>query len=301
MNIVEKIKALKKEKNAVILVHNYQLPEIQEIADYTGDSLGLSMQAAKTDADMIVFCGVIFMAETAKILSPHKTVVIPDKTADCPMARMITVEQLRELKSKHPKAKVLSYVNSIAEVKAESDVCCTSANALTVARNAFTEDDEIIFVPDKFLASYTASQINRKFIFWNGHCPTHMRILPEYIEQIKQQDPDAKVIVHPECTQETINVADEVCSTGGMSKYVEKSNAKSFIIGTENGMVYRLQQDFPDRKFYPVTDLAICPNMKKTTLDKVLNSLENNEYEITLDNEIIVKAQKAIKAMLDCM
>lgn len=298
MDIREKIQKLKIKRNAVILAHNYQLPQIQEIADYRGDSLGLSVEASRTDADMIVFCGVYFMAETAKILSPQKTVVIPDRQAGCPMADMITPDQLRELKKQHPSAKALCYVNSSAEIKAECDVCCTSGNALEVARGAFNEGDEIIFVPDQYLARYTASRIKRNFIFWKGYCPTHARILPEHIQQKKREYPGALVLVHPECTPLVTALADEVLSTGGMSKYVRASQHNEFIIGTEEGMVYRLSQDNPGKKFYPANDISVCPNMKKITLDKVLYALENVYEEITLPEDIIARAQKSIQKMV---
>lgn len=299
MDVVERIKQLKKERNAVILVHNYQLPEIQDIADYNGDSLGLSIEAAKTDADVIVFCGVWFMAETAKIISPNKTVLIPEPNAGCPMADMVTAEQLRELKEQHPNAKVMSYVNSSAEVKAECDICCTSANAVRIAEKAFSQEDEIIFVPDQHLARYTATQIKRNFIYWKGFCPTHARILPELIEAKKKEHPEAEVIVHPECSMAVIELADKVLSTGGMCKYVPESDAKEFIIGTENGMVYRLQQDNPDKKFHTVSGLTVCPNMKKTTLDKVLMSLENMQHEVVVPKDIADKARVSIERMFD--
>ena len=199
MELVEKINRLKKEKNAVILAHNYQLPEVQDIADYVGDSLGLSIQASKTNADVIVFCGVYFMAETAKILSPEKIVLIPDRKAGCPMADMITAEELRKLKAEHPKAKVLCYVNTTAEVKAECDVCCTSGNAERIVRESFQKDDEIIFVPDQYLAHYISTQVGRDFILWKGYCPTHVKILPEDIAEEKGALPNAEVMVHPEC------------------------------------------------------------------------------------------------------
>ncbi|MBN2483271.1 MAG: quinolinate synthase NadA [Candidatus Omnitrophica bacterium] len=298
MDAIEKIQKLKQKLNAVILAHNYQLPQIQDIADYRGDSLGLSIEAAKTKADVIVFCGVYFMAETAKILSPQKTVLIPDRQAGCPMADMITADQLRTLKKEHPSAKALCYVNSSAEVKAECDVCCTSGNALEVVAGAFREDEEIIFVPDQYLARYTASQIDRNFVFWKGYCPTHARILPQHLRGKRAEHPGALVLVHPECTPHVTALADAVLSTGGMSKYVKQSDCKEFIIGTEEGMVYRLSQDNPDKKFYAISDIAVCPNMKKITLDKVLYSLENIYEEITLPEDIIARAQKSIQKMV---
>ncbi|MCM8812843.1 MAG: quinolinate synthase NadA [Candidatus Omnitrophica bacterium] len=293
-----KLRELKKKHNAVILAHNYQLPEIQDVADFGGDSLGLSLEAAKTTADLIVFCGVYFMAETAKILSPEKTVIIPDKHAGCPMANMITAAQVRELKQRHPGAKVLCYVNSAAAVKAESDVCCTSANALAVARNAFSEQDEIIFIPDQYLAKYTASQLARKFIFWKGYCPTHARILPEHIQAQQRAHPDAEVLAHPECTPAVTALAAKVLSTGGMSRYVQQAAAKEFIIATEKEMVYRLSVDNPRKKFYAATDQAGCPNMKKITLDKLVRALETGREEVIVPAEILPKARRSIEAML---
>ncbi|MFH2137552.1 MAG: quinolinate synthase NadA [Candidatus Omnitrophota bacterium] len=299
MDIIKRINALKKEKNAVILAHNYQLPEVQDIADYIGDSLGLSRQAADTDADVIVFCGVRFMAETAKILSPEKTVLIPDIKAGCPMADMITAEQLREAKARNPQAKVLCYVNTSAEVKAESDLCCTSANAINMVQDVLVNNEEILFVPDKYLARYTAQCTGREFIFWHGYCPTHVKILAEDILRQKQLHPEAEVMVHPECNAEVCGLADAVLSTGGMSKYARESAAREFIVGTENGMIYPLRKDNPGKKFYPASLRAICPNMKLTTLEKVLHALEYNEHEITVPEHIRVPAKEAIEAMLN--
>ncbi|MFH1092619.1 MAG: quinolinate synthase NadA [Candidatus Omnitrophota bacterium] len=299
MNIKQKIEKLKKLRNAVILVHNYQLPEVQEIADYRGDSLGLSIEASRTKADVIVFCGVYFMAETAKIISPEKTVLIPDKKAGCPMADMITAEQLKDVKRKYPEMKTLCYVNSSADVKAESDICCTSANAVLIAEKAFSAEDKIMFIPDRHLGRYASTKVNRDFTFWPGYCPTHSRILPEYIKQKKEKHPNALVLVHPECSQGVIDLADEVLSTGGMSSFVKKSDHKEFIIGTETGMIYRLEQDNPGKKFYSATDIAVCPNMKRITLDKVLWSLQEMKDEVTLPEETIKKAQKSIKRMIE--
>ncbi len=221
MELTDKIKKLKKEKNAVILAHNYQLPEIHDIADFVGDSLALSMSAAKTDADIIVFCGVHFMAETAKILSPQKTVLLPDKDAGCPMADMINADDLKSLQTAHPKAVTLCYVNTSAAVKAQCDYCCTSANALKMAQNILKTDDEIIFIPDKYLAQYVAGQVGHKFITWEGYCPTHARILPENIIQAKKLHPQAKVLVHPECKPQLTELADVVASTEKMCAYVQ--------------------------------------------------------------------------------
>lgn len=299
MDIIEKIKRLKSEKNAVILVHNYQRPEVQDIADFTGDSLGLSVQASKTTADVIVFCGVYFMAETAKILSPQKTVLIPDKEAGCPMADMITPEELRELKTQYPQAKVLCYVNTTAEVKAECDICCTSANAIKVVEKAFKPDEQIIFAPDKYLAHYVSTQTKREFISWPGYCPTHVNIRPEDILKQKELHPKALALVHPECIVEVVKLADAVLSTEGIVKYVRNSKEKEFIIGTETGILYRLKKENPDKLFYAASGSAICPNMKRTTLEKVLWSLEDMQYKIELPSDIIAKAEKSIQRMLD--
>jgi quinolinate synthase len=299
MNIQDKILKLKKAKNAVILAHNYQMAEVQDIADFTGDSLGLSIQASKTKADIIVFCGVYFMAETAKIISQSKTVLIPDKDAGCPMADMITAEQLRKLKAEHPKAKVLCYVNTSAEVKAECDLCCTSANAVDVLTKAFKPEDEIIFVPDKFLADYAARKTGRKVIAWQGYCPTHAKILPEDILKQKKLHPGAKVVAHPECRKDVLDLSDQVLSTEGIIRWVKQSKDKEIIVATEIGVIHRLEKDNPDKVFYPVSDLAVCPNMKKITLEKVLWSLENNKWEITITDEIANKARRSIEKMLN--
>ncbi|MCM8774986.1 MAG: quinolinate synthase NadA [Candidatus Omnitrophica bacterium] len=298
MDIRDEILRLKKERRAVILAHNYQLPEVQDIADFHGDSLGLSIEASKTNAEVIVFCGVYFMAETAKILSPPKTVLIPDRHAGCPMADMITLEDLRKLKLKHPKAKVLCYVNSSAEIKAESDVCCTSANSISVARGAFGEKEEVIFIPDQYLARYTASQLRRPFIYWPGYCPTHVKMLPEHFRKEKEKHPDAEILVHPECTPEVIAVADKVFSTSGMCRYVRESSCKEFIIGTEIGMIYRLKKDNPDKEFYHPTPLGICPNMKRITLEKVRWSLTHRQEEVYVPPETITRARTALEKMI---
>mgnify|MGYP001765657322 FL=1 len=298
MEIFEQIKKIKKERNAVILVHNYQLPEVHDIADHVGDSLGLSIEAAKTDADVIVFCGVHFMAETAKILSPQKTVLLPDKDAGCPMADMIDAGSLKELKAKHPGAVALCYVNTSAAVKAECDYCCTSANAEKMVRHILTSHDEIIFVPDKYLATYVSSQVGRQFILWNGYCPTHANILPEHIFQAKQLHPQAKVLVHPECRPELTALADVVASTEGMCRYAKESAETEFIIGTEIGIIYRMQKENPGKNFYPASDKAICPTMKRINLEKVLRSLTDLVHEITIPQDIMDRARLSIERML---
>ncbi|PKN38118.1 MAG: quinolinate synthase [Deltaproteobacteria bacterium HGW-Deltaproteobacteria-2] len=300
MNIVDQIKKLKKEKNAVILAHNYQLPEIQDIADFVGDSLGLSIEAARTDAAIIVFCGVHFMAETAKILSPQKIVLLPDKNAGCPMADMIDAESLKALQTKHPEAVTVCYVNTSAAVKAYCDYCCTSANAVKIVQNILLnhKDKEIIFIPDKYLAQYVSAQVKHDFIIWEGYCPTHAKILPENILEAKKLHPKAKVIAHPECRPEVTELADVVTSTEGMSKYIIKSPEMEFIIVTEIGIIHRMKKENPDKLFYPVTEKAICPNMKRITLEKVLWSLEDLSFEITVDPDIMVKARLSIDRML---
>ncbi|GAG00765.1 unnamed protein product, partial [marine sediment metagenome] len=232
MSIEDKIRELKAERNAVILVHNYQPGEVQDIGDFVGDSLELSRRAAKTDAEVILFCGVHFMAETAKILSPDKTVIMPDPNAGCPMANMVTVRELREMKRKHPDAVVVTYVNSSAAVKAESDVCCTSANAVKVVASV-PKEKEVLFVPDRNLGHYVSRQLGRELILWNGYCPTHQRMLPQHVAAMKQRHPDALVTVHPECVAETIDLADHVGSTSGILEFCAQSDAKEFIIGTE--------------------------------------------------------------------
>jgi quinolinate synthase len=299
MNISDKIRKLKAEKNAVILAHNYQRPDVQEIADFVGDSLGLSIQAAKTKADVIVFCGVHFMAETAKILSPQKTVLLPEEKAGCPMADMITGDQLRTLKQEHPGAAVLCYVNTSAEVKAECDLCCTSANAVVMVRDVLKDEKGIIFVPDQYLAAYVTSRTGREFITWPGYCPTHARILPEDILEQKRLHPSAKVIVHPECKPELIRLADKVASTEGMCRYVQETgDTDEFIIGTEQGIIHRMEKENPGKRFYHASKSAICPNMKATTLEKVLWSLEDMVHEIRVPEEIVQKARRSIERMV---
>lgn len=298
MKLTEKIIKLKKEKNAVILAHNYQLPEIHDIADFVGDSLGLSMSAAGTDAEIIIFCGVHFMAETAKILSPQKTVLLPDKNAGCPMADMINADDLKSLRLAHPGAVTLCYVNTSAAVKAQCDYCCTSANALKMVQNILKTNDEIIFIPDKYLAKYVEAQVGRRFIIWEGFCPTHARILPEHIIEAKKLHPQAKVLAHPECRPQITELADVVASTEKMLTYVNSSSDKEFIIGTEIGIIHRMKKENPDKSFYPVSDQTICPNMKRITLEKVLRSLEDLTYEITVPQEIMDKAELSIGRML---
>ncbi len=296
--IIEKISELKKKHNAVILAHNYQRGEIQDVADFVGDSLGLSQQAAKTDADLIVFCGVHFMAETAALLSPDKTVIMPDEHAGCPMASMITARELKEKKKLYPNAKVVCYVNTTAAVKAESDICCTSSNAVKIV-SSIPEDEVIIFVPDKSLGAYVSSCLDREMIYWEGYCPTHHRILAEQIVKMKSDHPEAEVVVHPECTPDVIALADHVASTTGILKYANSSNSKEFVIGTEIGILHRMKKENPDKIFFPVTPLSDCPNMKLNTLEKLLWSLEDLQFVVTVPEDIAVKARQAIQRMLD--
>ncbi|HEY3416571.1 MAG TPA: quinolinate synthase NadA [Armatimonadota bacterium] len=295
--MIHEIARLRTERNAVILVHNYQIAEVQEIADFVGDSLELSIKATKVpDADIIVFCGVHFMAETAKLLSPDKLVLIPDPKAGCPMADMITADDLRKLKAEHPGVPVVCYVNSSAAVKAESDICCTSANAVKVVRSLDAE--EVIFVPDKYLGSWVQRHTEQHLILWPGYCPTHNRIVPAHIQAMRAAHPHAEVMVHPECMPDTIDAADHVVSTGGMVRLARESATKEFIVATEEGMLHRLRKDNPDKQFYHVTPVAVCPNMKKTTLEKVLWSLQKLQYEITVPAEIADAARRAIQRML---
>ena len=297
-SIIEKISELKKKHNAVILAHNYQRGEIQDVADFVGDSLGLSQQAARTDADLIVFCGVHFMAETAALLSPDKTVIMPDEHAGCPMASMITARELREKKKLYPNAKVVCYVNTTAAVKAESDICCTSSNAVKIV-SSIPEDEEIIFVPDKSLGAYVSSCLDREMMYWDGYCPTHHRILAEQIVKMKSEHPAAEVVVHPECTPDVLALADHVASTTGILNYTKSSNSKEFVIGTEIGILHRMKKENPDKTFMPVTPLSDCPNMKLNTLEKLLWSLEDIQFVVTVPEEIAVEARKAIQRMLD--
>lgn len=294
--MIEEIFALKKEKNAVILAHNYQIPEVQDVADLIGDSLELSRAAARLDAEVIIFCGVDFMAETAAILSPRKLVVLPIKGAWCPMAHMITPEQLREIKSLYPDAAVVCYVNSTAEVKAESDVCCTSANGVQVVNSL--EQGKVIFVPDRNLAAYVSKFTKKQIIPWNGYCYVHDRFTPEDIRAARELHPKAEVLVHPECRPEVIDLADYVYSTSGMGRHAKASKSREFIIGTEVGMLYRLKKDNPDKEFYPLSEKAICQNMKKTSLDKVLEALQTLEPRVTVPEEITNRARKSIERML---
>jgi quinolinate synthase len=294
--IAAEIARLKRQKNAVILVHNYQRPEVQDIGDFLGDSLELSQKAAQTQADVIVFCGVHFMAETAFIINPKRTVLLPEPESGCPMADMITAKDLISKKKELPGVTVVCYVNSTAAVKAESDVCCTSANAVKVV-NSLTAK-EILFVPDQYLGQWVSEQTGKKMHLWPGYCPTHMKILPEDIIREKRLHPGALALVHPECLTETKAVADEVLSTGGMIRYARENKAKEFIIGTETGIIYRLKKENPQKSFYPASEKAVCPNMKRITLEKVLWALQEMQHKITVPEDIRLKALSAVERML---
>lgn len=295
--IIKKITKLKKALNAVILAHNYQTGEIQKIADFLGDSLGLSRNAAASDADIIVFCGVHFMAETAAILSPEKMVLIPEPSAGCPMADMITAGDLRAMKAEHPGAITVAYVNSSAEIKAETDICCTSANAAEVVKS-IPEDREVIFVPDRYLGSYVTHKTGRELILFPGYCPVHRLLKAETLENQKRVHPRARVMVHPECTPEVIALADDVLSTSGMERTAAGGGDAEFIIGTEVDMVTRLRRDNPGKKFYPAFNQMICHDMKKITLEKVLRSLEEKRFQVTVPEEIREKALRSVNAMI---
>ena len=300
MQPIQKIQQLKSQRNAVILAHNYQPGEIQDLADFTGDSLELSRKAAQTDARVIVFCGVQFMAETAAILSPEKTVLLPDKFAGCPLADMITAEQLRQLKQKNPNALVVCYVNSSAEVKAESDYCCTSANAVEVVSSLPT-DRPVIFVPDQHLGRFVAEKTGRDLILWPGYCTTHVVITVEEIKNAKAKYPGAIVMAHPECTEPVKQLADQILSTGQMLKFVKTSNVRQFIVATEIGMIHALKKQNPAAEFVPASDRAVCPNMKKITLDKIIGSLQDLQYKVTVPEEIRTKAKKALDRMVEIL
>jgi len=296
--MIERIDALKKQRGAVILAHNYELAEVQDIADYTGDSLELSIRAAETEAKTILFCGVSFMAETAKVLSPDKTVLIPAPHAGCAMADMVDAAGLAALKAQHPGAMVVTYVNSTAEVKALSDICVTSANAEKIV-SQIPANQEIIFVPDMNLGRNIMNKTGRKMIFWQGFCPTHRRITNTEIERRKKEFPNALVLAHPECNPEIAPLVDEFLSTGGICKFVKQSDRNEFIIVTEIGIMHRLQKENPDKVFIPGSAQAVCPWMKLIRLADVLNSLEKMEYEVKLPADLIARAAQPIRRMLE--
>lgn len=294
--IQERIRQLRTERQAAILAHNYQIGEVQDVADFVGDSLELSQKAAQLDAEVIVFCGVHFMAETAAILSPQKTILMPDIHAGCPMADMITAKELIEWKKQYPGSQVVCYVNTSAEVKAECDICCTSSNALQVVEAA--EGDEILFAPDKNLAAYVARFTKKKIIPWDGYCYVHHNISARDVRSKKDQFPDAEVWVHPECRPEVIDLADKVFSTGKMIKEARVTKKDDILIGTETGIIYRMKKENPDKNFHPIKDLALCANMKKISLIKVLRSLEEMKHEVDVPLEISRRARGAIEKMI---
>lgn len=296
-DITGKINIMKKERNAVILAHFYQRPEIQDIADFVGDSLELSRKAAAADADVIVFCGVHFMAQTAYILSPNKVVLLPQIKAGCPMADMADADDVAALKEQHPEAVVVSYVNTTAEVKAISDICCTSANAVRVI-NSIPAEEEIIFVPDKNLGQYVMEQTGRQLILWSGYCNTHDRLTASEVSAAMRLHPNAEVLAHPECCPDVVHMADFVGSTGDMVKHVGQSSAEEFIICTEAGVIHRMQQVAPDKAFYPASHKLICPNMKLTSLEDVLKALETMRPQVTVTDDIRRRAVKPIERML---
>jgi len=284
-------------RRAVILAHNYQLGEVQDLADFTGDSLELSRQAAQTEAEVIVFCGVRFMAETAKVLSPNKTVLHPEPRAGCPLADMITAEELLAFKAAHGGAPVVCYVNTSAEVKAESDYCCTSSNAARVVERV--DAPEVIFVPDRNLGLWVQRHTAKRLLLWQGSCPTHDRITAESIQEALRAYPDAEVIAHPECRPEVLDLAHQVLSTSGMIRRARETPACTIIVATELGIIHRLQQEAPDKRFVPVSRLAICPNMKRITLEKVLWSLEDMSGQVTIPEDIAGRARRALDRMLE--
>lgn len=294
--IVKKIKKLKKEKDVIILAHNYQIGEVQDSADFLGDSLGLSIEASKVKEKIILFCGVRFMAETAAILSPDKTVLIPDKGAGCPMASMISASEIREWKQDYPGKKVVCYVNSTADVKAECDICCTSSNAVKIVNSL--EDNEVLFAPDKNLASWVSKNTEKKIIPWDGYCYVHNNMLAKDVKKQMKLHPDAEVWVHPECRPEVVELADKVFSTGHMVREAGNTDKKNIIIGTEEGIIYRLKKENPDKNFFAVKSSAICSNMKKINLVKVLQSLENMTFKVTVPDDIAKRARVSIERML---
>ena len=295
--IQEQIKLLLKEKNAILLAHNYQLPEVQDIADLCGDSLELSIKASSTDADVIVFCGVHFMAETAVILSPEKTVLLPVLSAGCPMADMISAKELRGKRAEIPDAVVISYVNTTAEVKAYTDICCTSANVIQIA-NSVDPGKSIFMTPDRNLAMYAKNNTDRQISFWNGYCPVHNNLTVEQVLKTKKEHPDAIFMAHPECPPQILDMADEIKSTSGMIAYATQSNNKEFIIGTEVGILYPLSKASPDKLFFPADPGMICPDMKKTGLKDILKALQEMQPEVKVPDKIRTMAKGSVDRML---
>ncbi|NLD37993.1 MAG: quinolinate synthase NadA [Desulfatiglans sp.] len=296
-DLKKKIRGLLKEKNAILLAHNYQRAEIQDVADLCGDSLELSIKASKTEKDVIVFCGVHFMAETASILSPNKTVLLPVAAAGCPMADMITARELIEEKKKNPGRVIVSYVNTTADVKAESDICCTSANVVKVVES-IDPDKEIFMTPDRNLAQYAKSRTQRRITWWNGFCPTHNNLKPSQVKKVKAKNPDALFLAHPECTPEVLALADEIKSTSGIIAFIRNSSHKKFIIGTETGIIHPLKKANPDKEFIPADPDMICANMKKTGLLDVVKALEQMKTIVKVPEETANRARIAVEKML---
>jgi len=294
--LAAEVARLKEEKNAVILAHNYQIGEVQDVADYVGDSFGLAQKAAEVDAEVIIFCGVHFMAESAKILAPEKKVILPVKEAGCPLADMADVEAVRAKKKEHPDAALVAYVNTSAAVKAEIDVCCTSSNAVKVVESL--PEEKIIFLPDKNLGQYIADQTDKEIIIWEGYCITHHRVDLEELKKAREAHPEAPIAVHPECQPEVVREADYVGGTSGILKFARETDAQSIIIGTEMGMLHRLKKENPGKTFYLLSPRLICVNMKKTTLEKVAESLQNLSPQIEVEEEIAQKARKSLERML---
>lgn len=317
----KRILNLKEQRNAIILAHNYQREEVQDIADYTGDSLELSRTAASIECNVIVFCGVNFMAESASILSPDKTVILPEIGACCPMADMITVSTARNLKTQfpgyqytggyrypadftlkdiktlHPGAPVVAYVNTTAEVKAESDICCTSANGIKIVESL--DSDKVICIPDRNLSAWIAKNTTKEVVTWDGFCHVHDRVTPDDVIDARKKHPDAMVLAHPECRIEVCEMADHVTSTSGMLRFAKSSEAKEFVIGTETGLLYKLRKDSPGKIFHPLRKDMVCPNMKKTTLNSILHAMETMTYKIKVPEEIRIPAKKALDRMLE--
>jgi quinolinate synthase len=291
-----RIEQLKKERNAIILAHYYQRDEIQEVADFRGDSFLLAQKASQTDADVIVFCGVHFMGESAKILAPNKTVIIPDERAGCPMADMVNIDGLRALKRQHPKAKVVAYINTSAEIKSETDICCTSANAVKVVNSV--DADEVIWVPDKNLGDYVSKFTNKKMIIWEGYCNTHDMLTVKDVEEMRKQYPNAQFVVHPECRPEVVKLGDFVGSTTAIIKYCKESDCQEFIVGTEDGTGYQLRLDSPNKTFHFATKYLVCPNMKVNNLKKVVRCLETMQPEIYVPTQVADQARLSLERML---
>lgn len=296
LELQERIRTLKSERNAIILAHNYQRPEVQDVADFVGDSLELSRKATQVESDIIVFCGVHFMAESAKILNPRRTVLLPEITAGCPMADMIDIEDLRQWKERYPNAAVVCYVNSSAAIKAESDICCTSANAVKIVESL--DARQILFVPDQYLGHYVSTKTSKEIILYPGFCPTHRRVKPEHLIEAKKAHPEAVVLAHPECTPEVVALADAVLSTSQMIRYVKENPADKFIVATEAGILHRMEMENPTKTFYTASAALLCPNMKRTSLKSVLESLTKNQYVVDVQEDVRVKAVRALDRML---